>query len=332
MKILIFKTGALGDVLMTTPFVRQLREIFPDAEIIYYVGKYAYPVIKNNPYITRIETFDQNLFFKYNIFKFSRLQRKIRKEKFDMAFILDKHYMYGILVADIHNSIGFVRENHKSILKYNILYKDAKHEIYYYLDLLKLIGVRPDYDDNKMDLIIPKHVQEYANFLIKPGTVGFACGGGGNNPGESGYIRRFPVDKYAEFINMLPDKDIVLFGSLQDEEVNKYIISKVKDKNIKSMCNSNIDLTAAMMKRCRLVVTHDAGPMHLASAVGCKTMTFFGPTNPIRKAPLSKNSSIWKDSDMYEEDYEIYGKMPKPGKPWFRGVDIECLRKYMTIQ
>jgi heptosyltransferase-2 len=80
------------------------------------------------------------------------------------------------------------------------------------------------------------------------------------------------------------------------------------------------------MKKCALIITNDAGPMHIASAVNDKIISIFGPTNPVRKAPLNEGSvSIWKDQDIYEEDYELYGKLPKK-KKWMTKItakDVE---------
>ena len=64
MKILLFKTGAIGDTLMTTPLVRQLRQSYPKARIDYLIGKSASQALLNNPNINNIIKFDEAIFFK----------------------------------------------------------------------------------------------------------------------------------------------------------------------------------------------------------------------------------------------------------------------------
>ena len=55
--ILVFKTGAIGDVLMTTPFLKALRKKYPKAKITYYVGKWSKPILKDNPNLDKIVAF-----------------------------------------------------------------------------------------------------------------------------------------------------------------------------------------------------------------------------------------------------------------------------------
>ena len=85
-KILVFKIGAIGDILMTTPLVRQIRKSFPKADIVYYVGKYAADIFQGNKYLNRVESFDQNIFYKKNILRAisyttrEKRPREIKKE------------------------------------------------------------------------------------------------------------------------------------------------------------------------------------------------------------------------------------------------------------
>ncbi|HME87543.1 MAG TPA: glycosyltransferase family 9 protein [Candidatus Nanoarchaeia archaeon] len=334
-KILVFKIGALGDVLMSTPLVRQLRENFPKAEIVYYVGKYAEPILRGNKNITRIETFDQNLFFRKNIFKAASLRNRITKENFDVAFVLDKHGIFGLFMklCNIPVRVGFDRNGSGRFYTHKIVYQQAQHEITYYLSLLESFGVKPDYKDTDMDLSLSKKDTAFADSFFSQNkltgkTIGMLVGGGGDNPGESGSIRRWSTHKYIELIQELSKNyKIVLLGGPKDKELNEDVMKYLKNANIINAAgDANISQSTAIMKKCAVIVTHDSGPMHIAAAVNKKIVSLFGPTNPKRKAPLHTTSiALWKDQEIYEESYEQYGKLPDPEKKdqWMKKITVK---------
>ncbi len=338
-KILIFKTGAIGDVLMTTPFVRQLRKQFPKSQIVYYVGTYSASVLEGNKNINRIERFDQNMFFRKNIFKVLSLRNKIKKEKFDAAFILDKHWIFGLFMklCNIPTRIGFNRNREGKYHTDSIIYQQAQHEIIYYLSLLEAISIKPDTKDTQLDLTVPKKDLSFADSFFRKNkltgkVIGMLLGGGGENPGESGAIRKFQTEKYIELIQRLSNNHkIILIGGPNDRQLNEDVIRFIKNKNvINSAGAANIKQSAAIMKRCAVIVTHDSGPMHIASAVNKKIVSLFGPTNPKRKAPLHDESiAIWHDQDIYEEEYELFGKQPSASKKgkWMKRISVQEVEK-----
>ena len=100
-KILIFKLGLLGDVLMTTPFVRALRHSFPDAEIQYWVGKSYRVALEGNPHLSQLVKFDDQMFYRRDWVKVFKLWRELRREHFDLGFFLGKHWIFNVLAASL---------------------------------------------------------------------------------------------------------------------------------------------------------------------------------------------------------------------------------------
>lgn len=340
-KILVFKIGAIGDVLMTTPLMRDIRKNFPKAEIIYYVGKHASQALKGNKNIDRVEIFD-DFFYSKNIFKAISLMNKIKKEKFNVAFVLDKHWVFGLFIkmCGIPIRVGFDRNGEGKYHTNKIIYLKAQHEIEYYLSLLEAIEIKPS-KNTQIDLHIDKQDIKFADKFFKQNkisinekTIGIFASGGGANPGESGSIRQFSSHKYMELMQKLSlNHKILLFGGKADKEFNQNIINFLKNKKIFDASCNTIQQTAALMKKCSLITTHDAGPMHIASAVNNKIITLFGPTNPVRKAPLHKESvAMWKDQDIYEEDYELYGKIPNKNKnnKWMQRITAKEIYEAAT--
>lgn len=317
-KILLFKTGAIGDTIMTTPLVRQLRKAYPKAKIDYLIGDVASQVLKNNPNIDEIITFDPNIFFKKKLLEYLKLVNNIRKKNYDLVFVLDKHWIfnYTAFLFRIPARIGFDRLGKEGkYLTQKIYYSNAKHEIYYYLDLLKGVKIKPNYKDNKTDLILDENSVTFANKFWKQhqitrDTIAIAPGGG-KNSGEKTEYRNWPIEEYIKLIKELENiYTIILIGGKEDLEKYTLIKKTTNSKNIISLVGKcSIKESAAVMKRCKCVICNDTGTMHIAGTVNKKIISLFGPTRPDRKAPLWKESkSIWKDEDIYEQDYELYGK------------------------
>ena len=94
-QILIVKRGALGDILMATPFLRQLHKWFPDAQIDFITSKPFAGILHNNPYVSKIFALDDSFFHIKNILKTIKYFLKLR-HKYDYVFALDKHYYFII--------------------------------------------------------------------------------------------------------------------------------------------------------------------------------------------------------------------------------------------
>lgn len=332
-KILVIKTGAIGDVLMSTPFLRVLRKRFPKAEIDYYVSAWSKDVLMGNKNIDKVIAFDQSIFFKKKIFKALKLAKQIRKEKYDLCFVLDKHYFMNLFayICKVPVRVGFNRFGEGFTNTINVRYGPVKHEIDYYLELAYKVGAEKTKDKN-LELNLSKDDLKFADDFFRKSKIKKAVAvvpGGAKNPGEPvHFVRRWPAEKFLELIEKLKNRSVILIGGPGDEEVSNFIFRNLRRKQgvYNLVGKVSIKKSAAVMKKCNCIVCCDSGPMHIASAVNKKVVSIFGPTNPARKAPLRKESTaIWKDKDIYEEDYELYGRIPK--KKFFSKVSVNDVLK-----
>ncbi|MBA2852741.1 ADP-heptose:LPS heptosyltransferase [Methanococcus maripaludis] len=327
MKILLFKIGALGDVLMTTPLIKELKKSHTESQIDYLVGNNASKLINNNPYLSNVLIFDENIFFKKKLFGYLKLINNIRKKKYDYIFVLDKHWIFNLtaMLFNIKKRIGFNRLGKEGIfLTDKVYYGPVKHEITYYLELASLLNTEKSDANIKIDIVIPTEIEKkILKFLsdknIKNYTV--LINSGGNNVGESGGIRKMPEKLFKDILDNLSKKTDVLFvGGPEEREYYE----KFSGKNIYNFAGAtSIIESAVLLKYAKKIITTDCGLMHLASAVNENIISIFGPTNPKRKAPLSKKCiSVWKDMKNYDENYELFGKMPEK-REFFNEITIE---------
>lgn len=323
-KILIFKMGAIGDVIMTTPFVRQLRKKFPKAQIDYLVGNIASKVLIGNKNIDNLVKFDEKIFTKKKIFSWLSLILKIRKQNYDMIFVLDKHKFFNItaLFFGIKKRVGFDRLGKEGVLLTDKVYFDgSKHEIFYYLDLIK-----GNHKDLKTEIFPSREDEKYSEkifkkYSLKNNKTICIAPGGANNPGQSVMLKLWPKERFLELITKLSVKfKVILVGDKNDKPTTKYITDRVKKNVVDLVGEASIPQTVAIMKKCRMVICNDTGPLHMATASNDKIIALFGPTDPKRFGPLSKKSKILYKPSKCCPCNDIFGSFDKC-------QDNKCMKK-----
>ncbi|MDD5464592.1 MAG: glycosyltransferase family 9 protein [Candidatus Moranbacteria bacterium] len=321
-KILFFKIGALGDILMTTPLIRAIRRKFPNATIDYVCGKSFAKALEGNKNINFIIEFDEKTFFNNNLKELKKLQQKLKENKYDIVFVLDKHWAVAAFTSFIADfRIGFDRNGEGFANNLNIKYNQNRHDIDAYLDMALYFQAREK--NTKMDLVITNKDKIFAKKICKKNAIAIAPGGG-INTGQNALIKIWPKERYLEIIGRLSKNyNIILVGDKNDKKISSWITKHAKNKKkIKDMCGrATIKQTAAIMELCKFIVCNDSGAMHIASCVNDKIISIFGPTNPHVLAPLNKGSVfIWKEK---KACYDIYGNFGKCKKGIMEQISAE---------
>lgn len=324
-RILLFKIGALGDLLMTTPLVRQLRKRFPGARIDYLAGKSFVRVLAGNPNIDRVIDFPEEIFLRRNIPGFFRLAWTIRKEGYDAVFVLDRHWIFpaAAFLSGARRRIGLDRMGREGILLTDrVRFEAVRHEVHYYLDLLDRVAVA-DRGDVAMDFFTSRDEEAFAErFFADRGLSGrrVVClaPGGGVNPGQEMELKRWPADRWVALVRLLTATGhaVLLVGGATDRDVEKEILAAV---DVPSAVGVGLGESAALLARADAVVCNDSGPMHLAAAVNRRVVSLFGPTDPRRLAPLAGGTFLWKPGTC-GPCYDIYGRFPACKR------DHECMK------
>lgn len=310
-KILVFKLGLLGDVLMTTPFLRQLRRAYPDAEIQYWVGESYAIALANNPHLSSLHSFDGKMFFRRDLRKVYQLWRTLRNEQFHAGFFLGKHWVFNVFAwtLRIPRRLGFIRETiSRLFLTDAVPYRDLRHEVYYYLDLLKLIAP-VDYDDVRMEAAVPAEAAEEAAALaadVGLRDFGAVINSGGNNAGETRFVRRLPSQFFSRLVLALAKRQpVLLLGNAADRA---YYGKFDFPGNVHNLAGTlPFTQSLALMKMARRIYSTDCGGLHMAGTVNDHVTAFFGPAHPERKAPfLSDLEVVWPDRERYNPRYDLF--------------------------
>jgi ADP-heptose:LPS heptosyltransferase len=302
MKILLWKIGALGDIVMTTPLVRQLRRALPGASIDYLTGRGCASILEGNPHIDQIRSFDESILYGGQVGRLREVLPLLHG--YNCVFTLDKHWIFPLLarMADTPARIGFRRRPHEGLLlTQKVRYGALRHEIDYYLDLVEAAGWPIRRDDVALEG--PRE----AAFPCEPGCM-VLINSGGDNANENSKARRMPDTLFRALVEACAAQHPVVFlGSAS--EAGYY--ERFAGPGRRNLCGrTSLAQATAVLRQAARVISTDTGLMHLAAAVNTQVTAVFGPTHPMRKCPPGVRWA-WSDEARYDPRYELFGSIPE---------------------
>jgi len=301
---LISRTDRIGDVVLSTPVIKALREKFPEAYISVMVAPGTKEVVEGNPYIDEVIIYDKELKHK----SWSRTLKfagRLKKKKFDLAVILHPGNRVHIIafLAGIPERIGYnrklgflvnFRKEHKK-------QEGSKHEAEYNFDLLSGLGISGGYKNLFMP--IKQESENYAGELFKKWGINKGDKILAINPGASCPSKIWPVENFAAVAKQLSDVynfKILILGGAKEIPLGEKIAGQIKQKAFNLAGSTSISQLASILKRCDLFISNDSGPVHIASALGIPVVSIFGRKqkglSPKRWGPLGK-----KDKYLHKE-------------------------------
>jgi heptosyltransferase-2 len=304
MKILIRGVNWIGDAVITTPSVRAIRRAYPDAHISLLVKPWVADIFKENPDINEIILYDEGFM---GIKGKLRLANKLRRQQFDIAILLQNAFDAALLawLAKIPERIGYSRDGRGFLLTKAIPVKKdiaSQHQVYYYLNLLKSIGIETI--ETQPCIYLTDEERQWArNFLNSKLITHNSRLLIGINPGATyGSAKRWMPERFAELIfriiNEL-DGRVIIFGNKSENEIADEILQGLKTQNSKLKTHilnmvgkTNLRELAALTAECNAFITNDSGPMHMASALFVPVVAIFGSTNKASTGPFGEGHKI----------------------------------------
>lgn len=267
MKLLLIRFSSIGDIVLTSPVVRCIRRQYPEAEIHFLVKQSFKPVIAANPHIDVIHTLDKDL---------NESIASLKKEKFD--YVIDLHRNLRTLRVKKALDIPvftFDKLNFRKWLYVNFKWKvmPDKSIVERYFDGLKLFKVKND--GQGLDYFIPEQQHTRPDdipFGHSAGFVGCVIGG-------SYFTKKLPVEKWQEFVQQCP-YPVILLGGPEDRDDGDLITAANPAKVYNACGKFNLNESADLVKRARVVVSNDTGLMHIAAAFKKPIVSLWGNTTP----------------------------------------------------
>jgi heptosyltransferase-2 len=332
-RILICRLDEIGDVVLSTPFLRELRHNAPRAKITLLVKPAIENLVSTCPYVDSVMTY-QRISARY----FAAFQSRSQAAHFARNHLSPANYDLAVYprwdvavdggqvltyLSGARRRVGY--SEYVNPIKRSLnsgadrMFTDVlnepspKHEVQRNLDLLRFLGGRVRHEN--LALWLGKQDERGAEILLEQHGVGTEEPLVAIAPGAGSPRRRWPLPNYAELALWLRQHfaHVVVVGGDEDISMAKELVQRVGPGVVNAVGQLTLRQTAALLRRCRLFIGNDTGPMHMAAAVGvpvveisCHPLTGslthanspvrFGPwgvphriLRPLRAAPACEN-------------------------------------------
>jgi ADP-heptose:LPS heptosyltransferase len=267
MKLLVIRFSSIGDIVLASPVLRCLKKQIPNAEVHFLTKKSMKAVTEHNPYIDKFFYFDNNL---------KELKQQFKEEKYD--YIIDLHKNFRTLNIKLSlraKSFTYKKESFKKFLltRLHIDIMMKRHITQRSLDTVKPLGVTNDHKG--LDYFIgEKDVLpiEAIPLTHRFGFVAMVIGG-------SYFTKKLPIEKLQELCRKI-DHPIILIGGREDVWEAEQI-EKVDNIKIYNACGKfNLNKSADLVRKSKLVISHDTGLQYIACAFNKPVLAIWGGTSP----------------------------------------------------
>lgn len=288
-RVLVVRLDQIGDVVMTTPFLRELRRNLPDAWITLVVLPTVFDLVENCPYVNEVLACDWE--GDRDIHRFQRhwkalklAQRHLWHRRFDLAILprRDTDQSHGTFLAYFSGAplrVGYSDNvfdvkptyfrNNDCLLTHVINDRALKHEIEYNLKIIRFLGgkVRSD----KMEIWLNHEEEVFAELVLKSHKVrphellvAFV-------PGAGQLKKIWPLDNFIQIGRWVKQEyhaRILIIGGHGEAYSGHKLRQQLGDTVVNVVGQTTLRQTAALLKRCHIYVGNDTGAKHIAMAIG----------------------------------------------------------------
>jgi heptosyltransferase-2 len=296
-------TNWIGDAVLSLPALEALRASFPEAEIVLVAKPWVGELYWYHPAVNRQIVYDPEGQHR-GARGFWKLVRTLRAERFDLTILLQNafHAAWMAWCARIRTRIGYACDGRSALLSKAIeVPRPAAygHQAYYYLQLLFRAGL---IDKPEPVREIRLHLAEFEKQWAARKLITLGLGGPrflvGLSPGASfGPAKRWLPERYAALADRLIGAlgaDVLIFGSRAEVPLAETIARLMKHTPVIVTGETKLRQLMALLAECRLAVTNDSGPMHVAAALGLPLVAIFGSTNERATGPVGSRVRVIK--------------------------------------
>jgi|TARA_R110000737_G_scaffold61221_1_gene88268 lipopolysaccharide heptosyltransferase II len=268
MKILVIRFSSIGDIVLTTPVLRCLKNQLEDVEIHYLTKTKFKSLVENNPNISKVITIENSI---------EEVLPELKRENYD--HVIDLHN--NIRTLSLKRKLGRPNASFKKLNVQKWLLVNLKmnkmpdvHIVDRYIETVQDLGVKNDNLPCEFYISSENEVDVKAQFDLEQNQfVGAAIG-------AQFATKTLPTEQLIKILSKI-NEPIVLLGGPEDEQKAKDIVIGLPRKEIQNLCGKlNLQQSASVVKQCKVLLTHDTGLMHIASCFEVPVVSVWGNTVP----------------------------------------------------
>ena len=296
-KILIVRTDRLGDVVLSTPVIKNLRLAFPKSHIAFICRPYTRGALEGNPDLDEVIIYDKYRKHK-SLWASIKFSFYLRRKKFDFALILHPTNRVHLItfLAGIPQRVGWDKKLGKLLTKRikHTKQEGKKHELEYTLDLLRGSLSIPIKNTDTYFPIRSK-AKAAVEQLLKGKGVGISDKFIVIHPSASCLSKRWPQERFLKVIKLLRERvgfKIIVITSESEREFGEKLVG---DSGVIDLRGSlSIPELGALLKQAALFISNDSGPVHIAASFNTPIISIFGRNDsglsPLRWRPRGEKS------------------------------------------
>jgi len=300
-RILVSAPNWIGDAVMCSPALKGIRQAFPSAEICVLARPAVADLLRDHSCLDNILVCQYQGRHASIVGQF-RLARELHFRRFDLAVLFPNSFSSALTVflARIPHRVGYPTDGRSFLLTHAVPLPPAPktlHQVCYYEEL-----IRPfcsGYSSQSPELHVSKDDERQADTLLA--SMGLSADRIllAVNPGAMyGGAKRWLPERFAEAADQLiqklgaeesPSSEIkcVIVGAPGEEGLGREVARRMQREAIVLSGQTSLGALKALIKRCRLYLTNDTGPMHIANALNVPVVAVFGPTDHTTTSPFS---------------------------------------------
>jgi lipopolysaccharide heptosyltransferase II len=306
--VLCVRLDSIGDVLMTTPAIRALKEQLPERRVTLLTSETGAAVARYIPEIDDVLTYDAP-WLKATASRADstpelRMIDLLREREFDAAMVFTVYSQNPLpssmlcYLADIPLRLAHCRENPYQLLTDWVADPEPdrciRHEVQRQLDLVRQVGC--EIQDRRLSFRVPPEARERIAGLLREA--------GANHeqmivvhPGATAPSRRYPVDQFAQVVRTLARAGwrIVLTGSDAEREITRELAASLGTGAVDLAGCLDLGDMAALLETAPLLIANNTGPVHIAAAVGTPVVDLYALTNPQHTPWLVPSRVLYHD-------------------------------------
>lgn len=265
-KVLIIRLSSIGDIILTTPVIRCVKEQWEGEVEIHYLTKRVYaPLLAHHPHVDQLHLVDHSI---------KEVLPKLEQEQFH--YVVDLHHnmrSYQIKKRLKAMAFSFPKLNWEKWVYVNFK-KDILPDVHIvdrYLDTVKNFGVKND--DKGLDLYLGDIHVDVSSRLGNASK--FIAAG----IGASYFTKRLPEEKWIQMLSRV-NQPVLLLGGKEDKDVGKRIALKSGQHVVNLAGNLSLLESASVVQQSSAVIVNDTGVMHMAAAFQRPVLSIWGNTTP----------------------------------------------------